>query len=56
MTDKQLRKHLQTCNLSALARLSGMDVRSIRRVRNGTAPIRPSTVERLSPHISAAKQ
>lgn len=50
-TEPELRELLQTCNLSKLDRLSGVPVRTLRRIKNSTAPIRESTVTAIAPHV-----
>lgn len=55
-TLKQLRAALKRCNLSELARRSGVDLRLLRRIRNEDNTPRPSTVERIAPHLEDSRK
>lgn len=58
MTPTQLRAKLadERVNLSALERLSGVPIRTLRRIRKGHTEAMPSTVERVAPHIKEARK
>lgn len=54
---KTLRTRLQRCNLSELSRLSGVPVRTLRRIRNASevVEVRASTVALVGPHLKASQ-
>lgn len=43
-------------NLSELARLSGIPLRTLRRLKNGDGDAMAATVERIEPHLRKATQ
>lgn len=55
MTEKQLRAALKRCNLSLLGRLAEMPARTLRRIKNTTGPVRQATIDKLTPHLEAAR-
>jgi hypothetical protein len=56
MTPTKLREKMADprMNLSALERLSGVPLRTLRRIKNGTSDVRPETVERIAGHLKKA--
>lgn len=55
MTSAQLRAALDKCNLSELARLSGVNVRQLRRLRNYEIEPRQATLDAITPYLKAAR-
>jgi hypothetical protein len=56
MSVNELRERLATCNLSLLSRLAGVDLRRLRRIKNGEGDVRTETVERIKPHLKHASK
>lgn len=56
MNMKDLRKRLQRLNLSKLARLSGVPLRTLRRLKNGDGDVLAATVARVEPHLRGAEK
>jgi hypothetical protein len=58
MTPIQLRTKLadMRTNLSALERLSGVHIRTLRRLRHGQSEARQNTVDRIAPHLKACRK
>lgn len=53
----EIRSRLQSANLSQLSRDTGLDVRTLRRMKNGQTPdIMASTAELLTRHLPADTQ
>ena len=46
----------QRMNLSLLARLSGVPLRTLRRIKNTDCAILSTTMERIEPHVKKALQ
>lgn len=57
MTPQKLREKLADPRVSllALARLSGVPLRTLRRIKNGHSDARESTVAQVTPHLSKAR-
>lgn len=54
MTAYQLKRRLAHVNLSKLARLSQIDVRTLRDIRNSEREPKPEMIERLEPFVNEA--
>lgn len=54
MTPVQLKRRLQRCNLLYLSQLSGVDVRTIRWIRNTNRVPGPMLIAQLAPWIRYA--
>lgn len=52
---KALRARLLKCNLCELERLSLVPARTLRRIKNGTGAVQAATIDRISPHLDAAR-
>lgn len=48
MTLTQIRARLANENLSLLSRVTGINVRTLRRIKRGTSPVLSSTMDKLS--------
>ena len=52
MTIEELRVTLAVCNLSKLSRLTGIDLRRLRRIKNGTGDVRTATIAKIKPYLA----
>lgn len=55
MTAKELKRRLKGCNLSELARLTRIDARTLRWIRNTDRTPKPEMIARIEPHLEAAR-
>lgn len=55
MTADELKRRMQKCNLSELSRLTGIDARTLRWIRNTSRTPKPEMIARIKPHLAAAR-
>lgn len=56
MSAKALRAALQKANLSALALRSGVNLRTLRRIKNGDGNVMAATIEAVQPHLKLVRR
>lgn len=55
MTAEKLKREMRKCNLSELSRLTKIDARTLRWIRNTDRTPKPEMIARIEPYLAAAR-